>query len=95
MDLKGAFECTRLVVAVFHLKTGCIGPQEKYTVDNFVYHNKKQHVDLNMPVKSICDNCIESFSTLKLLEYHTETKHTYHYAKALTLELVFNKYLKL
>ena len=25
-----------LVVAVFHLKTGCVGPQENYTVDNFV-----------------------------------------------------------
>ena len=26
----------RLVKAVFHLKTGCIVPQENYTVDNFV-----------------------------------------------------------
>ena len=34
MDLKGAFECTKLVEAVFHLKIGCIGPQENYTVDN-------------------------------------------------------------
>ena len=25
-----------LVTAVLHLKTGSIGPQEKYTVDNFV-----------------------------------------------------------
>ena len=25
-----------LVEAVFHLKTCCIGPQENYTVDNFV-----------------------------------------------------------
>ena len=48
------------------------------------YHNNKQHFELNMPVKSICDNCKEYFSTLKLLEDHTTTKHPDHYAKAPT-----------
>ena len=37
MDLQGAFEFTRLVEAVLHLKTGNIGPQENYTADNFVF----------------------------------------------------------
>ena len=46
------------------------------------YHNNKQHFEINMPVKSICDDCKEYFSTLKLLEDHTETKHPDHYAKA-------------
>ena len=36
-----------------------------------------------MPEESICDNCKESFRTLKLLEDHTETKHTDPYAKTL------------
>ena len=36
MDCWGAFECTRLVETVLHLKTVSIGPQENYTVDNFV-----------------------------------------------------------
>ena len=35
-----------------------------------------------MPVKSICDNCKEPFSTLKLLEDYTEAKHANHYANA-------------
>ena len=35
------------------------------------YHNNKQHFELNMPVKIICDNCKEYFSTLKLLEDYT------------------------
>ena len=30
----------RLVEAVFHLKTGCIRPQENYIVENFVVHLK-------------------------------------------------------
>ena len=46
------------------------------------YHNNKQQFELNMPVKSICDNCKEYFSTLKLLEDHTKTQHPDHYAKA-------------
>ena len=44
------------------------------------YQNNKQHLD--MPVKSICDNCKESFSTIKLLEDYTEAKHPDHYGKA-------------
>ena len=44
------------------------------------YHNNKQH--LNLPVKSICDKCKESFSTLKFLEDYTETKHPDNYANA-------------
>ena len=49
-----------------------------------------------MPLKSICDNCKESFSTLKLLEDHTETKHPDHYAKAtenLSLQYMHNPYM--
>ena len=32
------------------------------------FHNNKQQFELNMPVKSICYNCKEAFSTLTLLE---------------------------
>ena len=46
------------------------------------YHNNKQQFELNMPLKSIRDNCKESFRTLKFLEDHTETQHPDHYAKA-------------
>ena len=46
------------------------------------YNNNKQHFELNMHVKSISDNCKESFRTLKLLEGHTETKHPDYNAKA-------------
>ena len=35
-----------------------------------------------MPVKIICDDYKESFSTLKPLGDHRETKHQDHYAKA-------------
>ena len=48
------------------------------------YHNKRKHFELNMHVKSICDNGKKSFRTLKLLEDHTETKYQDHYAKAPT-----------
>ena len=44
------------------------------------YNNNKQH--LYMPIKSISDNCKESFSTLKLLGDYTEAKHADNYAKA-------------
>ena len=52
-------------MAVFHLKTGCIGPQEKYTVDNFVanyvigFSNRAQrftgsnYLDVDSPLKGI------------------------------------------
>ena len=55
------------------------------TLEGLYYHIKhyhKKHFELNMHLKSICDNCKESFSTLKFLEDHTETKHPEHYAKA-------------
>ena len=45
------------------------------------YHNNKEHFELNMPGNGICDICKEYFRTLKLLEYHSETKHQDPYAK--------------
>ena len=37
MDFWGAFECTRLVKTVLHLKTGLLGNQENSIDHNFVY----------------------------------------------------------
>ena len=56
--------------------------QKVYNITLNTITKNKQHFELNMPVNSICDNCKECFSTLKLLEDHTETKHPDHYAKA-------------
>ena len=54
-----------------------------FILSHYILSQQQQkYVELNMPVKSVCYNCKETFSTLKLLEDYTETKHPDHYAKA-------------
>ena len=53
MDLWGAFECTRLVQTVLHLKTCLLGHQENSIDDNFV----SEAGCASSPVMRILLNC--------------------------------------
>ena len=55
---------------------------KRFILSHLTLSQQQTTLQTKYAYKSICGNCKESFSTLKLLEDYTEAKHPDHYAKA-------------